>query len=506
MSSRNFWTMSLLGSILTLVFFFLTSVPLGIPEEWVWNRIDYSDAGATIELISNLTMFAFVAIPWLLFVRWGTRQIDFAASRKWLLLGLTLFSFFLVSFLQRIPDRVSIPKTWVLYYPNMSGYFHLARYEMQDSATFLKTYEARMSEGDVLHIGTHPPGLFLLNGWLWRTCEASPALSDACLSMMSASSREELDALAETLSLSGVALKDSDRVTLWLSQWLTELFAVAAIVPLFLLLRQQVSTQTSWLIAASWPLVPSLNLFLPKSDALFPCLGLFFLFFWVSSLSHRSWFRAIMAGFIFWCGSMLSLAMVPMALIAGLYSLLIYSPKLPSSSAESVSLKTILITLLVSLITFLLLTFAMWVQFQIDLFAVWVWNYKNHAGFYEQFTRTYYKWLIANPIEAFFALGAPLSVAALMGINAVLKSPRTLAKLSWAGALVWGAIWLSGKNSGEAARLWLLFFPIALFFAAHFMDAIPTENDARQKFGVRLLVVQMIVCTMTVAAISGFSV
>ncbi|MDB4638084.1 hypothetical protein OAL44_02030 [Planctomycetaceae bacterium] len=506
MTSRTFWGTVILGSFITPIFFFLTSLPLGVPDEWVWNRIGYSDPGAMTELITNVILFSFVAIPWLFFVRWGAQRVSSVATQKWLLLVLTLASFFLASFLQTIPGRSSFPKSWVLYYPAMSGYFHLARYEMQDSATFLSTYEGRMSEGDVLHVGTHPPGLFLLNRWLWTVCESSPTLTNLGLTLISSQTQEEFDTLEATLAMSGGELKASDRVSLWVSKSLTELVAVAALIPLFLLLRRQVSSETAWWISASWPLLPSLILFLPKSDALFPTLGLLFLMYWVSSVVTQSWPRAILAGVVFWCGSLLSLAIVPMGLVAGVYSLLVLFSKSSNPDQQRRGIKTVLRTVFVSLLTFLGLTLAMGVLCEINLFTVWVWNYKNHASFYEQFTRTYGKWLIANPIETYFALGAPLFIAALFGLRVSWKASKDASQLVWAGGLVWAAIWISGKNSGEAARLWLVFFPIALLFAAQFLETLTQNGHSCHKSGLRLLVLQMIVSVITVAAMSGFSV
>lgn len=507
MTSRVFWTTALMGTLLTPILFFGTTLPLGVPAEWVWNRIRYPSPEAITELLTNVVLFVMIAIPWLLFVDWGAQRIRSVTRQKWLLLGLTVASFFLTSFVQGIPGRSALPKSWVLYYPSMSGYFHLARYDLHDSSTFLRTYEDRMSEGDVLHTGTHPPGLFVLNRWLWTTCESFPTLSSLCLTLMSAQSQEEFDTLHETLVMSGIVLKPADRAALWVSQSLTELMAVATLIPLFWLLCRQVSPETAWWVSASWPLIPSLNLFLPKSDALFPFLGCLFLYFWISALEKNSWPRAMLAGGVFWCGSLLSLAIVPMGLVAGSYSLLsLARHSLHSEQPRLSELKSVLVTVSSSVLSFLGLTLLMGFLYEINLFAVWVWNYKNHASFYEQFPRTYAKWLIINPVETFFAVGAPLFVAALFGLNVARKKFISSCPLPWAGLLVWAAIWLSGKNSGEAGRLWLVFFPIVLLFAAQFLESQAQTGSEHQKTGGRLLILQMIVSVITVAAMSGFSV
>ena len=53
---------------------------------------------------------------------------------------------------------------------------------------------------------------------------------------------------------------------------------------------------------------------------------------------------------------------------------------------------------------------AVWWWGQINLLNVWRWNFSNHAGFYEQFSRTYWKWLLINPLEFAVAAGLPLVV------------------------------------------------------------------------------------------------
>jgi len=70
--------------------------------------------------------------------------------------------------------------------------------------------------------------------------------------------------------------------------------------------------------AALWPLVPSLAVFLPKSDAIFPCLGTAFLALWLYGRDRRSPLMCIAAGLVMWLGMFLSLALLPVALLAAL--------------------------------------------------------------------------------------------------------------------------------------------------------------------------------------------
>src|SRR4029077_14509476 len=61
-------------------------------------------------------------------------------------------------------------------------------------------------------------------------------------------------------------------------------------------------------------------------------------------------------------------------------------------------------------------TLAAWFLLKINLAAVWWLNLNNHAGFYRQYPRTYWKWLLVNPVEFAVAAGVPLAVLAMWSI------------------------------------------------------------------------------------------
>ena len=83
--------------------------------------------------------------------------------------------------------------------------------------------------------------------------------------------------------------------------------------------------------------------------------------------------------------------------------------------------------------------------------------------------------------------------------------------------IVWGLLWLSGKNSGEAARLWIPLMPMALWVGAAAWswgeltstkgplaenESGLTKIDARDWMIV--LTVQAVVCLLTVLRVTGF--
>jgi hypothetical protein len=121
---------------------------------------------------------------------------------------------------------------------------------------------------------------------------------------------------------------------------------------------------------------------------------------------------------------------------------------------------------------------ATWWFLKLNLLTVWWLNLKNHAGFYNQFPRSYWKWLLVNPIELAVAAGAPLSVLALWSIVGAWRR-RDLPPFAhvWAWLLTLGVLWLSGKNMGEAARLWILFMPSLVWFAGPLFEMPGFESS-----------------------------
>jgi hypothetical protein len=83
--------------------------------------------------------------------------------------------------------------------------------------------------------------------------------------------------------------------------------------------------------------------------------------------------------------------------------------------------------------------------------------------------------------------------------------------LACAASIVWGLLWISGKNSGEAARLWIPLMPFAICMLT-FGDQRQTNcessssDEPPKSDGVwfAALVLQAVMCVATVMRVSGF--
>ena len=222
-----------------------------------------------------------------------------------------------------LPAGFGLSKSaWVLYYPGPSGYFDEARYRQESAREYLANYEQDIQTEDtkrrVLHHGTHPPGLFLCYRGLINLGESSPGLVNAVLQTQPPSVSAMFDEIELRSRQSGKLLQGSDRAVIWLMALITHLCGAAVVVPLFFLARQIASKPAAWTAAAFWPLVPALAVFLPKSDVLYAFFGTVFLAVWLSGWKRRCFLRCFLAGVLFWWGMLFSLAMLPVALLAGL--------------------------------------------------------------------------------------------------------------------------------------------------------------------------------------------
>jgi hypothetical protein len=385
----------------------------------------------------------------------------------------------------------------VNYYRCNSGYFLRAKLAERDLRTFLGAYERGISTRTpqptrtpqagapdwplpdwerVGHIGTHPPGLIAGYALLIRLFEHSPRLTEAVLATQPEIVREFFDVIATYPDNAAGPLLQTDRAVLWAASILTHVLAIVTLVPLYFLLRRTCSPEASWQAVAFWPTVPALAVFLPASDTLLPCFGITFLLFWLKGWDRRSAVLCGLSGIVLWTGLFVSLAVLPSAALAVAMTAwegwICDRSQRPSAPGTSLLRALVWFGLGISLPTLLL-----WAWAGIRLPVIWFWNLSNHAEFYRCFSRTYWKWLLVNPTELAVAAGLPLTMLAAAAYYRAGKNWRNKAAGPlWCCALVWGCLWLSGKNSGEVARLWIVLTPWLCWLAAAGMTRRQEES------------------------------
>ncbi len=284
-----------------------------------------SGKGICVEPVGSLAKLSFIppivaACLYIGFVWLGERRLERCRATEmsaWMF-GLIVCGFTWLWIVQEsAPESYQLSKAaWVLYFRGSSGYFAEAREGAKDLPAYLAGYEARMAEGDVLHIGTHPPGLVIVFRALLAACSSYPSLTNLVLATEPDSVREAFDELRRTAPATRKPRCREHEAVLWLATLLLQAGVALTVIPLFGLLRRTLSRRASWLGVSFWSAIPALAVFIPKSDCLYPLVATGFLWLWLTGLDRRSLVLAGLAGFVFWLGIVLSLAFVPVALVA----------------------------------------------------------------------------------------------------------------------------------------------------------------------------------------------
>jgi hypothetical protein len=163
-----------------------------------------------------------------------------------------------------------------------------------------------------------------------------------------------------------------------------------------------------------------------------------------------------------------------------------------------------------------------WCIFQVNMLEIWQLNLQNHARFYDHNQRFYLGWLLVNLLELILMLGIPLIIPLLLNaINlcSLKNAPRLfsiepsslqpnsiLISFIVSTLAIWALLWLSGKNMGEAMRLWIFWSPLFVLisgYACHFL--IHKTGEKQQRLFLCLIVFcQIVICLATAARIDGF--
>jgi hypothetical protein len=553
-----FWVCLCAGVVGSQLYLWATQLPLGIPGEWTWSR-----SAAELDSLVNMIGVLVAAVLYVAFVEWGAARLSGPAAGTIrtvritaLLAGLVGASFAWLWIVQEAaPVRSRLGKSaFLLYYPGSSGYFTKSRYEEPDAASLLAGYEALMRERDVLHVGTHPPGLFLIFHGLIRVCQQPSSLATYLDATQPRSFRDACDVIAgnSVRSVPPRPLLPADRRVLWLATLIVLACASLAVVPLYVLIRRTGDAAAAWRAAALWPAIPAVAAFVPKSDVAFAFLGLLMVCAWLAALDRRSTVLAFLTGLLVWCGLMLSLAFLPVLLFMaiagwrsknaggriaedsseGCASDSSFPRRRESSVRGDVEVENLthaqqkwttkvstsagglknwlagsppVLCVIAATAGFVIPTLLLGWCCRINMLSVWWLNYQNHSAFYSQYPRTYWKWLLENPVELAFAGGWPVMLLSAGFVWGAVRSRSLTVPPVIGVVVVWGILWLTGKNSGEAARLWIVFLPWLVWLAGLRLAEIRQEGTREWlRPATVILSLQLLVCALTVARVSGF--
>lgn len=434
--------------------------PLGIVGEWTWNRSPHLP-NLSQWFLPLLASFAYAGA-----LIGGLRLLERFAGQFWCEAGLLVALLPAGALWQAVAVDLPISPAGIerwpfaLAHPATSGYFSHAR-QMQDVHAFIKGYDAWIADQDSFHIGTHPPGLFLVSRVVLEWFKDRPDATRTVLAWTPARFQIGLVEAQQQFRLT-----PAERAGLVALAGLTMLAGLSTLIPIYGLLRLYAAAQSAWLGAGLWPLSPGLMLFLPLSDCLYPVLAATVIFLLGWSLRVRLAFPAVLAGGLLCTGLMLTLAflgLVPLAL--GLIALV-------ERGEKRVGMMRRCVTLAAFVAGAALIVEWAWHAHALNLPIVWSINLDKHAGFYTLWPRSYWPWVVINLLEFVVVCGPTIAAAA---VGSWLTHPTwpwrdDLAALSatWLAALL--ALDLSGRNLGEVGRLWLFLTPFAFVAIARILE------------------------------------
>ncbi|MFM7057823.1 MAG: hypothetical protein ACKO2P_12965 [Planctomycetota bacterium] len=486
-------------------------LPLGVPGEWTWPRLAAPvDIPEWVErslpcLISGLLLVA-VAVA-------GDRPL--ARRNRWqrLLFSLLLAgsaAIWQAGAVSATPSpQRELRWLWVNYDPWATGYFFDAVADRRSLSEFLRGYEAETAAGDVLHRGTHPPGLPVLNRLLLRITRGSPVLSATVISLADGPALQTFRSLEGQAALAS-PLTDPDLAALVLCSAVALGCCGCLPVLVFLLLEPVVGHRGAWRSAVLSAAIPAVAVFLPRSDMHYAASGCLLLLLVGRGMSAtarvpRLLLSVVGGVWLFGC-LQVSLAHLPVLAAAGIWTFLGALRRPYGAGRDVVWFWGILLA------AFLTAAVLFSVSTGCRPWVVWRQNLINHEAFYSEYSRTWWKWLLVNPLELFFASGPPLALAGIAGASAAVRqlfsrSPMEPQKtLAAAVFLVWLLLLLSGKNQGEAARLWTFLTPWVSVCAAARLEPAGSVKGAGtdQAPWLLLLVAQLLCCAVTAGRVSGY--
>jgi hypothetical protein len=348
--------------------------------------------------------------------------------------------------------------------------------------------------------------LFLLSHCCLQVCESSPTLRAAALSLCSRDARQSFRTVEAEAGLNR-PLRDSELAALQLLSSLTTLCAALTLIPLAVVCSYVMNRVQTWRTCCLWSTLPCLAVFLPKSDLLFPLTSTAIIAFIVLAVQTRfQMLFALLAGVTLWFGLLFSLAHLPVVV------LLVILAGLRVVQTRGASLRTDMRVLFAMLLSVAVLTILWNGATNCNLLTVWKLNLQNHERFYGSYQRTWWKWLPVNLIELAMSVGPALFVVVMAGtataVRAVMQTGTdnrvcdmkhsTLAVATLATLTL---LWLSGKNQGEAARLWCFLTPWLLIVAGTQWNS----GSDKDSTWTATLLLQIVFGAAVVSRVSGFS-
>jgi len=452
--------------ILTAAFLIIAvlRIPIGVQGQWVWKYTQgppYGNVGIALPFFLAFLLFFYLLcrIP-----------------ARYVLAGICIL-FVLVYCMQL--SSISLGKyglfeyPHILFIPGLAGDYFTEAAEIKDLKAYLDDFDDYIDRPyDAVgwrantRWNVHPPGVTVIFYGVARIVYVSPRLR-AFLYKASRAVSEPMEGAYSAERFIDFDASPEVAAHLVLG-FLLVFLACLAVFPAYLLSRELSGQKGAILAAGLCSVIPAVFCFSPGPDQFFPTVALFILYFTYMAVKRKSVILAMAAGLAFYAGLFLSLAFLAVgAVVFFVLLFLLIKQDSPCSYLKS-NCRTLLRLFIAGCAGFFIPLALMQLFAGYDTFGTILVCLKNHAQFYRYgaFRRTYLKWLGANPLDfAAFAGGSISAVFLCAIVNEFSKIGRGLRRsfnpYLVGFALAFFVLYISGKSSGEVARLWIFLMPMA---------------------------------------------
>jgi len=441
---------------------------VGVPGEWVWQRVG---PVAWMAAVPAAVLGLGIALGSAALFRLRRRNVTAV------LLLLVAGGFLLqlaVGQMSILP--VSGEAAIVTIAPYIGGYFYQAT-KVEDAWEFVRDYAEWMRpidlEDRVLgHLGDHPPGLVLFYLSLIRLMEAAPAAAGGANALASLAAPGGNDVAR---AAAGTELSEPLLAAVWLSTWLLRLAMALTVLPIYALARRVFGGNAALKCAVLFSFVPAFYVFSPSPDQLFVLVSVLIAYLTVKAWQEMEVWPAAAAGALFFVALNLTVGLVVLVALGVIAGGLSAWMRLKEGERRRVLISRLARTGGGAAGSFLFLLGACGLA-GYGAGEVWIVSLQKHSEFGGLFQRTYWKWLLVNPLEFWAFLGIPAGAMLLWRIVSVIGKERLsglrrdVPLLSFVALLL--VLNFSGKNLGEVARLWMFLMPFAVLGAGKVLENV----------------------------------
>ena len=423
-------------------------VPVGIPGEWVWrpNQLELELGPA------GWAGLALVVVAWFATrAGWWTKLS--AARRAAALALLMAASFAMQVGLLNATGLPWITPGAIIASPVATTYYSVSL-DVRDPAEWVASYPERMASLPY-HARTHPPGFVLLFVGLRRLCEwalpqGSPALST----------------IAESYRVFGIGPSATDAAAAMAGAFLFALIGALSLGPLYLLTRDLAGAEVGICAAALMAAMPSMLLFGASSDQVALTFAVLTLWLAYSAWQRGCPVRALLAGLTLAVGLFFTLGL----LILVAWLVVWAGLGVVRSANRGAAMRRALMGAGAAALGFVACYGVLYVTLRYRPIAVAQAGLFAHRGVTTiEVARSYWKWILIDPVELAIFAGLPAVAAALWSVRGVGSTGLHTFLVSWLVTVA--MLDLSGTVRGEVGRIWLfLLWPVALAGAARLAE------------------------------------